>query len=528
MPVRNENDACDEDGLWDRCADGNSLSACEDSHTCQNIFPPRIVEATAHWNPESRGVGISVTGEDPDNDVVNFSILLTAEDGTELFSGIAEFSPFEQADGAFSGGWSGQFRENPPSPPASATITILDAQGLESETLQLDMLPPAAAALGGECDLALARNVCPAPELACESNDLGQGVCVEVSPPTITVGAVYYDQDTGGVGITASGTDLDDDVIGFRIQLLDAEGINVISPDAEDLRVFNFQTFIQANGEYGGSISFRYDALINRVDPPALVSARLVIVDTHALESEPLLVDLEAPPVVAQGTPCDAVGGLNRCEGNLVCIDLDEADEIGTVCEANQVACPVEWPEAPNLNDRPEGDGWSLVDESAEVGLLQGSCGGGNGTRIFTFTAPASSYYRFSLSGSGSKTLSVRTACTQPDTELSCTRDFEEGTLESALNLEAGQTVYIFTDRFFADDPVAEFTLTVSFHQTQRVLGAEAYLNRQAGSMSIVVDGLRGSSDPSLVEADVLDAEGVRISLDPIRNPFRARGYYSG
>jgi len=161
---------------------------------------------------------------------------------------------------------------------------------------------------------------------------------------------------------------------------------------------------------------------------------------------------------------------------------------------------------------------------SAEAGLTEGSCGGGNGTRVHTFTAPATGYYLFTIDGDGSKTLYLRSACEQPATELACTRNFGAGATSIAAQLEEGDTTYVFTDRFFADDPAAPYTLTVSAHQPNRVIAAEVYLNRSAGSLSLTASGLQGSGAPSLVSVDLTNADGETVSLDPIRNPFNGQG----
>ena len=60
LPVRNENDACDEDQIWDRCVDGTACQLAEDQYTCQVITAPNILEANGYWNADSNAVGLVV------------------------------------------------------------------------------------------------------------------------------------------------------------------------------------------------------------------------------------------------------------------------------------------------------------------------------------------------------------------------------------------------------------------------------------------------------------------------------------
>jgi len=101
-----------------------------------------------------------------------------------------------------------------------------------------------------------------------------------------------------------------------------------------------------------------------------------------------------------------------------------------------------------------EGSTWSDPCRHAPtVSAWQGSCGGRGPEAVLEFEAPEDGTWVFDTDGSDFDTLLyVRTACTEPASELEC--DDDGGGAGSSSRAEAwlneGQVVYVFVDGYFA------------------------------------------------------------------------------
>lgn len=73
-------------------------------------------------------------------------------------------------------------------------------------------------------------------------------------------------------------------------------------------------------------------------------------------------------------------------------------------------------------NAEPVAVGWKFYDgpDSSE---LEGSCGGADAEKVFSFKAPASARYRVVVESRGTASVHVRTVCGRADSELLCERD---------------------------------------------------------------------------------------------------------
>ena len=158
-------------------------------------------------------------------------------------------------------------------------------------------------------------------------------------------------------------------------------------------------------------------------------------------------------------------------------------DDNGPVCVERVLGCPAAWGELPEIAEAPVGDGWSLVGETNENGIAEGSCGGGLVRAVYTFTAPAPATYLFTVDGNGATpTLYLRSACQEPATELACQMApfgwisiLDCGVGGGSNGLRVRRPKFRFEAAF-------EHTISVSFYAPNVLLAAEAFVNRAEGS----------------------------------------------
>ena len=92
---------------------------------------------------------------------------------------------------------------------------------------------------------------------------------------------------------------------------------------------------------------------------------------------------------------------------------------------------------------------------------------------MYSFTADVAGLYEFSTSGNGGDTIMwARSACAFEDFELACNDDFSGLFSRVSVNLEAGDTTYVFVDSFgvFSRD---------AYRLTGRLLAAAEPENQQ-------------------------------------------------
>ncbi|MCB9548284.1 MAG: hypothetical protein H6706_20905 [Myxococcales bacterium] len=178
---------------------------------------------------------------------------------------------------------------------------------------------------------------------------------------------------------------------------------------------------------------------------------RFWVVDAAGLESAPLEVDMRAPDVVELGDVCDLLGARSICAEGVFC---EPQDAGGARCAEPVAEC------GPGIltgviNDHPIAGGAFEAEGDTSDALIQpgGSCGGGAGQDVWSFTAPAGGLWRArtTLEGNNDDTvLYARSLCGVAASELACNDDDDGVGYNSAISfpLDAGQTVYLFVDGY--------------------------------------------------------------------------------
>ena len=347
--------------------------------------------------------------------------------------------------------------------PNKVTITLFDSQGNESEPQTLDVTAASVRAEGDACDQYRLTDDCP-DNTACrtdESSEPATWSCQAIKAPELTSATAWYNGDDGHIAVIVEGIDSDRDVRAPGITLLDLEGADIpLRGDGEvGEAIGEFEPFT-----YGDAGEFRAVWLFRLVDADGLAehlgTVRVRIHDKEDLVSEPL--DAAISPTVrdiAVGEPCDFWGAENTCTAGLICPLPAEGAAPGEaqICSELVRACPAEFG-ATDLNEGGAAPEWRASgNTTAGAAHGVGSCGGGAGDEVFTFTAPAAGIYSF-LAGSeaeGADTLLyIRSACNYgPEyagIELECNDDQDENSRLAAVDVElaAEQTVYVFVDGF--------------------------------------------------------------------------------
>jgi hypothetical protein len=513
-------------------ADGTAPINVTFSAEVAQATAPVLDEVTASYSEVTGLIGLRYSGTDPESDATGFILDLFGEDGASLLQMPApitldpENAPdtLVQADGAFQGEIILNTSDFPPI--AGVRVTMTDAFGLESNSIDAEAAPPVAdLERGDECIPALVFSICGEADACVDADpaDEEPAVCTEANPPVVTGGRVLVTAepslpiDIGQVGLGAEpwfltafgveveGSDPENNQAFADIIFVDAEGAEIQTgpEEGEPLRIgLTFQenedgTFVgrgiaslinpcasravevfNACAEGGGEQEAclgQAETEINNCNEelvPTVAGARVAVGDQTLRVSEFFDVAEVAPtPAAGDGALCGPFEAFGACEEGLLCYGLDPA---ATTCMAEQTECLEGSPAT--IEIPAEGDGpWEIMGDhsEAEGPFGAGSCGGGVHQVMYTFTAPAAGTYSFGTSGLGENVdtlIHARSHCNLagPDYELACNDDREMGNLSSVISfdLEAGATAYVIVDTWVNPDSgqgfPGPFTLTVT------------------------------------------------------------------
>jgi hypothetical protein len=208
--------------------------------------------------------------------------------------------------------------------------------------------------------------------------------------------------------------------------------------------------------------------------PLQIGTVRVRAHDAEGLISESLDATLTAPALdLPAGEPCDDWLAMNVCADGLGCPSPDPEAEIAVdpVCTEVPVECPAEYGATAIEGAGPT---WTIAgDTTGATSHTAGTCGGGSGDAVFTFTAPEAGTYTFATASEDAEAdtvIFVRSACgAGPEFagfELACNDDPEAGNTLAAvtLDLAAAETVYVFVDGYLGAEAgwTGPFELTVS------------------------------------------------------------------
>lgn len=315
--------------------------------------------------------------------------------------------------------------------------------------------------LGAPCDRLRLIDRC-AEGTACGPD----GHCRTIEAPRLdAVEAIAGGDDV--VAITFEGADLQDDVQSVHIDFLTADGDFI---HRQDLRLaylkrpnrFFDLAYVahldQSDGEFTGFLGYQrhdFERTPGRV--------RVAMEDAEGLIGNTLEVAIgQRPPAeVALGAPCDPFEVLTRCPAESICERRDGAEGSMT-CLEPPAACGAE---LPRLVDRYAGDNAASPDTAeASCTWSRGNLGTEQG---HVFTAERDGTHVFQVTAEGynaANTLFVRRYCDLAwvgTSELSCAHveDDPDGPPTVAVELQAGETVYVFVEAWWAGG--GAYTLTV-------------------------------------------------------------------
>jgi hypothetical protein len=154
-------DTCDQYRIMDRCLNGTACLDPDDDgqFSCVVVTAPTIRTVKGYYDVETLLIGFEVDGQDPDEDVSLLYLELLDAEGEGVASGTIPFQTVQNDEGAYAAQVS--FRLAQDFMFTAVRISVIDAEGLQSETRDLPgMRPPRSAAAGDNCDPLGARANC--------------------------------------------------------------------------------------------------------------------------------------------------------------------------------------------------------------------------------------------------------------------------------------------------------------------------------------------------------------------------------
>ena len=293
--------------------------------TVDTLPPPTIEAASAFLAADGSVVGLEATVSSDAGPVVSrieYQILDPA--GVVVFPPEGDFvakDAIPTRDGVDVGLWT----YLSPFPVGHIVrMDAIDPAGVRSARLDVPIVDTPVVGEGATCDVYAVFSVCD-DGLYCTSAPLfvGDPVCAPATPPSLTTAVV-----TIAAGATArvlvEGDDATEDVLGFGLDLLDADGAVVSSAlvDAQDGEV-NYTVFERLDlprpGHFTGQRDFVQGGL-NSFDLGTAVSAQVWAIDRSGLTSPPLAVPVTPPPTILRGAACGP-------------LDLDGVCAAGDICD---------------------------------------------------------------------------------------------------------------------------------------------------------------------------------------------------
>ena len=363
--------------------------------TCLTQTAPVLTAAVGYYNPVTGAMGLLLDGTDPDEDVSYLGLALLDADGVVILPG-----PDEGAD-------AGGGANAAPAAAAAAAEGEGEGEGEEGEG-------------EGEGE---------------EGEGEGEGEGEEGE------GEGEGEEGEGeGEGEEGEGEGEGEEGEG------EGEGEGELS-----FYELDFDTIEQEDGVFHAELATILPA---ELGVPA--TAFVVVFDGQDLRSEPVELTFLAPPAVAHGAVCDVVTAMSVCpEGELCYFEDPEADEEPTCIEA-ETECPAGW-DVVDLGEHEDEGRYQYNGDTTGLEYGEGgTCGGGSGAEVLSFTAPEAGSWLFetwSRAQEADTVLYVRSFCgyPAPGAQLGCNDDIDypNDTMSQVIvALEADQTVYVFVDGY--------------------------------------------------------------------------------
>ena len=491
VPTLEPGAECDPQGERAVCPAGHFCRLPEEAFEAEGFIPgqcelsatPVLESATARIVGEA--LVLSVVGSDASKDVVGLSVQFL-QNGVPIRMG-RRGGGRDTFDVGFDASVYGQeaFQATRTSEEIlrfgtidGVRLAILDSEGNHSEWAELVVEEAPEVAAGGACDLRGVDNtcelgaVCVNPPAAGGEPDPGAvaGVCKVPTRPSVIAVEAFLNARTQAIGLRVTGADPDGDIRGLSVRLFDAEGQRVpSSPDGPGAAGAEMELmFGEADVQWGPDADGNpgaFTAQASRALPAdwaGIMSVRLRVFDATDLQSDQAEAEFVPTPDLGEGERCDAGGGLGACPGEQIC------DPASAGCTEPIAECPADWDvidlmEFAHENGRYvyRGSTEGARDHTAGAG---GSCGGGAGQDIFSFTVPGeldapAAQWVFETDTEGrfdDTVMYIRSHCRYegPIAELACNDDVEAGQLTASrigLLLAPGEIVYIFVDGWMGD-----------------------------------------------------------------------------
>lgn len=335
--------------------------------------------------------------------------------------------------------------------------------------------------------------------------------CTEVAAPTLDEAELFFNTEYQSFAVRLSGQDADGDVIGFGLLLFDAEGEEI------PLSFFGGPVDVGLSDiEVDGAAFTAEASFMLGID--GIAGGEFTVFDQVGLRSEPIAVDAIDPVAAASGDTCDLNRALNACVAGTYC-DAAGADA-DFLCAAPVAECDA-GVEVIDLNANAADSGWSYSGDSTGAPILgSGSCGGGGGEHVFSFTAQAGGDFVFetALDGAGVDTaMFAREFCGVEDiaAEIDCGDDIDSENVGSRIqvSLEAGQTTWIYVASFMDDDvpTTGPYTLTGKQISPPTMTTLEAWFNADSIAIGLHIEGTDPDNDVMGIGLQLLDADGAVI-----------------
>ena len=448
LPVVEADMQCDPAEETNICAADyfcdNSGSADGESGICVSDLPPSIEDVLAYRAGDV--LSIQINGSDTAGDVVTGRlqlyqganrIILDPEQGSDTFI----MDPIDSVEGQeqFVYRYRASVFENWPET-TSIRVALSDRQGNSSNWTEANIRN--AIAVQNECDEHRIVNFCGEGTACLDPDENGTFTCSPITAPSVRSAKGYYDASTRLIGFEVGGIDPDRDVERVFVELLDANGDGIASGELP------FDRVNVTDERFNAVLSFQL------ADDFPFTQARVIAIDAEGLRSEPRnIASMRLPRDVNEGDACDPVGARTRCVGDVYCFAPDADTQ--PVCGIPPTTCPGDWPEARVIEGNPVAELWRFEGDLTRArNYTSGSCGGGAGQVLYSFTAANSGTYSFLVNpiGAGDPIAYIRTHCRFgaqfTDFEIACS-DNHGGFTRSALvraDVEAGETVYLFVD----------------------------------------------------------------------------------
>ncbi len=368
--------------------------------------------------------------------------------------------------------------------------------------------------------------------LAAEEFTLRARPFIQTNAPVLESGNLVVDNEAKTAGYFFSGSDMEGDVALATINLNGPDGRGVLGPDGMGFVLTlgsegtDYISTVNKNddGTFDGVVFITFRA---ETDLSPFMSGTILAKDREGNASAPLNLMNEQAVVVEAGAACNNVTAT--CGPERVCFDGVCSDP------AAAAACPEEWA-VTALEAGADGSVEVQGDNTDAEGLRRGSCGGGGGTQVYSYTAAVAGTYNVTMNAADANSdpiVYVRGLCNYNlgarGRDISCGADNspEDTNASAFMTLEEGETVFIFADAYYGEidsdgDGMADmfgvrgqgaYTLNVAPAVAPVLTEASASLDRERRAFALRVSWTDAEGDVIQIGTTFLDAEGNELLL---------------